>query len=49
LTVRVQLDSMRKSKEHGLIKVKACFVTSRDLYDQFEQEDVEWKEYDCVC
>jgi hypothetical protein len=48
LTVRVQLDSTRKSKEHGSTKVKACFATSRDLCDQFKQEDAEWKERDHV-
>jgi hypothetical protein len=48
LTIRVQLDSTRKSKECGSTKVKAHFVTSRDLRDQFEQEDAEQKEYDHV-
>ena len=47
-TVRIQLDSARKSKERGSTKVKARFATFRDLHDQFEQEDAEWKEHDRV-
>jgi hypothetical protein len=34
--------------ERGSTKVKACFVMSRDLREQFEHEDAEQKECDCV-
>jgi hypothetical protein len=39
--VRKQLDSTRKKRERGSKKVKARFVTSRDLRVQFDQDDVE--------
>ncbi len=40
-SVRMQLDSTRKKREQGSKKIKACFVTSRDLRAQFDQDDVE--------
>jgi hypothetical protein len=47
-TVRIQLDSARKSKERGSTKVKACFVTSRDLCERFGEEDAALKERDRI-
>jgi hypothetical protein len=42
--VRKQLDSTRKKRERGSKKVKARFVTSRDLRAQFDQDDAERRE-----
>jgi hypothetical protein len=39
--VRQQLDSARKKRERGSKKIKARFVTSRDLRAQFDKDDVE--------
>ena len=47
-TVRIQLDSARKSKERGSTKVKAHFVTSRDLHERFGEEDAALKEHDRI-
>ena len=43
-SVRKQLDSAKKKHERGSKKVKAHFVTSRDLRAQFNQDDMEWQE-----
>jgi hypothetical protein len=42
--VRKQLDSTRKKRERGSKKIKARFVTSRDLRTQFDQDDAERRE-----
>jgi hypothetical protein len=42
--VRKQLDSSRKKRERGSKKVKARFVTSKDLHAQFNQDDAERRE-----
>ena len=39
--VRKQLEGARKKQERGSKKIKACFVTSRDLRAQFDQDDAE--------
>ena len=43
-SIRKQLDSTKKKHERGSKKVKACFVTLRDLCAQFDQDDTEWQE-----
>jgi hypothetical protein len=40
-SVRRQLESTKKKREQGSKKIKAHFVTSRDLHAQFNQDDVE--------
>ena len=42
--VRRQLDNTKKKRERGSKKVKARFVTSRDLHAQFDQDDAERRE-----
>jgi predicted nucleic acid-binding Zn-ribbon protein len=44
-SIRKQLDSAKKKHERGSKKVKAHFVTSRDLRAQFNQDDTEWQEH----
>ena len=39
--VRKQLDNARKKREQGSKKIKAHFVTLRDLCAQFNQDDME--------
>ena len=43
-SIRKQLDSTRKQRERGSKKIKARFVTSRDLRAQFNQDDAERQE-----
>jgi hypothetical protein len=42
--VRRQLDSARKKRERSSKKIKARFMTSRDLRAQFDQDDAERRE-----
>jgi len=43
--VRRQLDNTKKKRERGSKKVKAHFVTSRDLHAQFDQDDAERRKH----
>ena len=43
-SVRKQLESARKKRERGSKKIKAHFVTSRDLCAQFDRDDTERQE-----
>jgi hypothetical protein len=43
--VRRQLDSAWKKREQSSKKIKVCFVTSRDLHAQFDQDDAEQQEH----